>query len=471
MRLRKLSHTLALIALGLLNQGCAAGSDITSHCQESKNLCIDSLSNLSIETLRQREYGSRIHLKQNLNNSKPNDQRYLASYLSDGLEIYTRVDIPATSMPETGYPVLVFAHGWTDTQASANYDFSYDNNAMYAMLVDTFTNAGFIVLMPGFRGHGTLAGNQADGFDYLTAWNNASYLSPTYYAIDTLNLIDSISSLNDINWQKWHQNIRRKPNVDLSRVYLLAHSQGGDVALTTLAIAGEGSGVKTTIKAASIWAGNIPARFTQAETFRPMASSLEAFMSGDGTWTGSAVGKDGSVNPNFIFPYPSDWIGTIDTQSAKWTWQKEVWQENSIKKIIQSTYQEMYDTLNYYVRDLEDATFSVTKDSQGQIVIQHNRDIAKKMAHIGGYEYPKYLSEPIALHYGEHDYYSMPKWNEILANKITLAGGEAYAFMYPHNNHSLKASEHEWFSPTGTEDGQDKAITRDLQLFSDQIPQ
>ena len=65
-----------------------------------------------IESLRQRVYpGSEIVIEQTLT-SGVNYERYIASYLSEGLKIYALLTVPQGEKPADGWPVVVFNHGY-----------------------------------------------------------------------------------------------------------------------------------------------------------------------------------------------------------------------------------------------------------------------------------------------------------------------------------------------------------------------
>jgi len=122
---------------------------------------------------------------------------------------------------------------------------------------------GFIVLTPGLRGHGTVNKRAADGIEYLSVWDNGSYINPIYYGIDVLNLLDSVDSLDMIDWTQISSNIS-KVKVNTRNINIFGHSQGGDVVLTALAVSGEGSKVRLPLNAGAIWAGCFLPRMEQA---------------------------------------------------------------------------------------------------------------------------------------------------------------------------------------------------------------
>ena len=84
---------------------------------------IPSLKQISIDGLRSRQFSSTLAIESQLGTSAgesaysqyygaPFYNTYMASYQSDGLRVYTRVDVPPTPMPAAGYPVIIYSHGW-----------------------------------------------------------------------------------------------------------------------------------------------------------------------------------------------------------------------------------------------------------------------------------------------------------------------------------------------------------------------
>lgn len=412
---------------------------------------IASLTELSIQSLRDRRYGSKIKIEERVTSLA--HESFLTSYESDGLRVYSRFDIPASPMPAIGYPVVLFVHGWVgiDDAPSLNFYYGEDNN--YGEMISAYVDAGFAVLTPGWRGHGTVNGIPADGIGFMQAWDNGSYLSPVFYAIDVLNLLDSLSSISQL---------------DLSKINLVAHSQGGDVALIALAVAGEDSKVRNEIQAASIWSGNIPSRFTQLETFWPMQASPEAFMSGDGTWNGTALGADGRVNERFIFGYPSDWIGTVDVE--EWTWQKDTWSVPNVPDAIIVKLEQMYGAVNTYVDEIDDADYKMARADSPAFAILHDSRVTDAMVQIDAFNREQFLTELLALHHSDRDFYSFPEWNIDLCSRINQAGGKCHDFEYPENTHSLRVSKYRWFSSESAVAGFSYAIQRDIELFRGENP-
>lgn len=475
-------RTLLLVLPILISCGHAGPKDSTEYLAGVRSaVSISSLSDLTVETLRSRKYGSSIQIVDSLGSraggseysnaygatgSGPYDT-FMASYVSDGLRLYTRIDIPNTPMPDDGYPVVIFCHGWVGIDAAPTFHFSYTPESMYAELIDAYVDAGLVVLTPGYRGHGAIDGVAADGINFMAVWDNGSYVSPVFYAIDVLNLLDGAPTLNEIDWRALRPG--QKPvKINRHRIHISGHSQGGDVALIALAVAGEGSNVSQSIASGAISDGTFADRFTQAETYGPMQKSPEAFMSGDGGWSGTALGRDGSVNPNFVFGYPADWIETPEREN--WTWQTDTWSAPTVVDAIAQKYREMYAALNEYVGDIEGAVFQIKKVDGDRYEIEHDPSVTAAMRKIGAFRQEAFLKKPLILHYSDRDFYSLPEWNEDLCARINDVGGNCVPFLYSGNSHLMRASNRQWFSPDGTMDSYSYIASRDIALFSGEDP-
>jgi dienelactone hydrolase len=471
-----------LAAAGVALAAEADGAPVAAAYSRWAEPRIASLNDLSIDSLRQRRYGSALRVVRQLATTAAEDsprgdspagaprRAVIATYDSDGLSVFTRIDVPSTPMPARGFPAVVFLHGWYSNEDAPNFDFAAGPDSQYARVIDAFVAAGFVVFYPGWRGYGTVDGHAAEGGAFLEAWNNASYLMPTFFAIDVLNLLDGLPSVARIDWRDWGFASARAVRLDPASIHLAGHSQGGDVALAVLAVAGEGSRLRTSLASGSIWAGCFAPRFQQVEAYGPMLSTTEAFFSGDGTWTGTARTKDGSVNPNFVFGWPPDWIGTVDPRSPEWTWQAAQWSLPTVADALRRKYAEMYQALNRNVADLGTAGFEVRVDANGKAYVVNDPRVAEAMQRIGGYAYPQYLQEPLALHFSDRDFYSTPAWNEDLNRRVNAAGGHSIAFVYPGNTHGLGKSEHAWFSGPDVQPGFQLMLERDIALFRGRDP-
>ena len=174
---------------------------------------------LSIPSLAHRDYEKgeiRIEKKVETNKSFTT---YTSSYSSDGLKVYTLLNIPNTPKPANGFPVIIVNHGYINPQG-------YDTVSSYKSITDYFSQNGYLVLKPDYRGNGK---SEID--------NKA--LMRFAYPIDVMNLISSISSIKE---------------ADSSSVYLWGHSMGAEVTLKVLEIIGKNEELSKSVKAAVLWA-------------------------------------------------------------------------------------------------------------------------------------------------------------------------------------------------------------------------
>jgi len=167
-----------------------------------------------IEVMRQQTYpGSELAIEQELAPGS-NYDRYIASYQSEGLKIYALLTIPQGETPESGWPIIVFNHGYIPPD-------QYRTTERYVAYVDAFARNGYIVFRPDYRGHGDSEGEAS-----------SSYGAPDY-TVDVLNAMASV---------------RRYPDADPDRVGMWGHSMGGSITLRAMVVADD-------IKAGVIWAG------------------------------------------------------------------------------------------------------------------------------------------------------------------------------------------------------------------------
>ncbi|MFA9289067.1 MAG: alpha/beta hydrolase family protein [Weeksellaceae bacterium] len=188
--------------------------DIKDSLAENEGGPIKVVHPLSIEALRQGEYpGSDIVIEQTLNPGS-NYQRYIASYKSEGLKIYALLTVPNAEKPATGWPVIVFNHGYIPPA-------EYRTDERYIAYTDAFSRNGYIVFRPDYRGHGNSEGEARGGY------------GSNDYTIDVLNAVASI---------------KKYPDTDPARMGMWGHSMGGYITLRTMVVSND-------IKAADIWAG------------------------------------------------------------------------------------------------------------------------------------------------------------------------------------------------------------------------
>jgi dipeptidyl aminopeptidase/acylaminoacyl peptidase len=178
---------------------------------------------LSIAAMKARKYpGSRMTIEQTLTQGSNYDQ-YIASYTSDGLKLYGLLTIPQGPRPKTGWPVIIFNHGYIPPE-------EYQTTERYVAYVDAFARDGYIVFKPDYRGNGTSEGKP-----------EGAYYSPAY-ATDVLNALASVKQLSDLATGK---GIIADPN----RIGMWGHSMGGNITLRDMVVRPQD------IKAAVIWGG------------------------------------------------------------------------------------------------------------------------------------------------------------------------------------------------------------------------
>lgn len=182
--------------------------------QEATAEAIIPLHPLSIQTLRAGRYpGSDFVFEQTLEPGE-NYSRYIVSYLSEDLKIYALMTIPFGEKPPTGWPVIIFNHGYIPPDI-------YRTTERYVAYQDAFARSGYITIRSDYRGHGDSEGEAA-----------SAYGNPAY-TIDVLNALASA---------------RRYPDADPNRVGMWGHSMGGYITLRAMV-------ADQNIKAGVIWAG------------------------------------------------------------------------------------------------------------------------------------------------------------------------------------------------------------------------
>lgn len=169
---------------------------------------------LQIAEMRKKDYpGSEITIEQELAQGA-NYKQYVTSYKSDGLKIYALLTVPIGKVPEGGFPVIVFNHGYIPPE-------QYRTTERYVAYVGTFARSGYVVFKPDYRGHGSSEGRPEGG-----------YYSPAY-TTDVLNALASVKKYKDVNPEK---------------IGMWGHSMGGSLTLRSMVISKD-------IKAGVIWGG------------------------------------------------------------------------------------------------------------------------------------------------------------------------------------------------------------------------
>ncbi len=173
------------------------------------------LNLLTIPALRTRDFsGGEIVIEQTLTPGA-NYQRYIASHLSDGLKIYGLLTVPNGEKPATGWPIILFNHGYISPS-------QYRTTERYVAYQDAIARAGYITFKSDYRGHGNSEGAPSGHF------------APGY-TIDVLNAMQALKKFAD---------------ADPNRIGMWGHSLGGEIVLRAMVI-------RPDIKAGVSWAGTV----------------------------------------------------------------------------------------------------------------------------------------------------------------------------------------------------------------------
>jgi len=172
-----------------------------------------TLQKYSFESLRNRQYStSQIHLDRPILEDEDVITQVF-SYQSDGKKVSGVLNIPR----KTGtYPVVVMLRGFVERD-------KYSPGVGTNRGAEFFSHNGFITLSPDFLGYGE---SDLDSLDSIEA------RFETYTTV--LNLFASLDSLNTSISASYSGVL-----ADLNKIGLWAHSNGGHVALSTLAISGK----------------------------------------------------------------------------------------------------------------------------------------------------------------------------------------------------------------------------------------
>ena len=169
---------------------------------------------LAIVAMRARSYpGSALTIGTRLAPGV-NYTQAIASYQSDGLKINGLLTIPSGQAPASGWPVIIFNHGFIPPA-------QYRTTERYVAYVDAIARRGYIVFKSDYRGHGSSEGHPS-----------SAYGTPDY----TLDVLNALVSL------------RHFDQADATRVGFWGHSMGGHITLRSLVIDHD-------IRAAAIWGG------------------------------------------------------------------------------------------------------------------------------------------------------------------------------------------------------------------------
>jgi len=223
---------------------------------------VDGLNEMTIDWARGQSYpGSAITIEQTLEPGS-NYSRYYVSYRSEGLKIYALMTVPNGTKPATGWPVIIFNHGYIPPEI-------YRTTERYIAYVDGFARNGYIVFRSDYRGHASSEGEPT-----------GAYGSPDY-TFDVLNAVASMKAY---------------PDADPNRIGMWGHSMGGYLTLRSMVINDD-------IKVGVIWAGvvvshpDMMSKWRRSTPFTPSPATPQSSR----RWRERLVAEFGSPeeNPEF----------------------------------------------------------------------------------------------------------------------------------------------------------------------------
>lgn len=150
---------------------------------------------------------------------------YLFSYQTVSKKMSGVVNIPNKSAPKTGFPAIVMLRGWVPLEI-------YKPGIGTKNAAAVFANNGYITFAPDFFGYGN------SDKDFENSWEGRF--------VKTINVIELIKSIKEKNLIL-AENLKKSvnltqtqlPKINQNKIGIWAHSNGGQIALTTLEILSE----------------------------------------------------------------------------------------------------------------------------------------------------------------------------------------------------------------------------------------
>lgn len=222
-----------------------------------------TLHPLTINAMRAGDYpGSDLVIEKELTETYAY-RRYIASYYSEGLKQYGLLTVPKGEKPASGWPVIIFNHGYIPPTV-------YRTTERYVAYVDFLARSGYIIFRPDYRGHDQSEGEARGAYGYPD------------YVVDVLNAVSTL---------------KKYPDADPNRIGMWGHSMGGYITLRIMVI-------RKDIKAGVIWAGVVasyPDMLTKWRRVGPSGNTPTPLPAGWSSWRTSLLATYGDfeTNPEF----------------------------------------------------------------------------------------------------------------------------------------------------------------------------
>ena len=154
----------------------------------------------------------------------------VGKFTVDGLIQYALLLQPNSGIPVSGWPVIIFNHGFhPEPQNNGRRTIDGVNDRpgdYYRQIPQALARQGFLVVVPDYRGH-----NDSSGAEFTLQES-----SPRWYVRDVLGLIEALKSDDQAN---------------MDHLFMLGHSMGAEVTLYAAAALGD------QLKGASIWSASV----------------------------------------------------------------------------------------------------------------------------------------------------------------------------------------------------------------------
>jgi dipeptidyl aminopeptidase/acylaminoacyl peptidase len=235
------------VALRAAAAGCALLTGLVSIAQPSPSAAPPFPPPAAIDSLREATASATPprfvrHLEDG-----PGFKAALVGYRVGGRQLHALVATPQRPAPAAGYPVLMALHGYHPNPP--RYGVGQDGldrrpGDYYRSVPGAYAQAGFMVVMPDYRGH-----SNSEGIEFTS-----HPLAAAYYAEDVSGLMHGLAAL---------------PQADSRSVFVWGHSMGGEVALRAVLAWPQ-------VRAASLWSTASGDAWEQAHHYDRKASPLAA---------------------------------------------------------------------------------------------------------------------------------------------------------------------------------------------------